>query len=146
CLQLDIPLVDLSGLPLAAAEAAASGLYTAQALRPFDLSEGPLARAQLLRLAEGDHVVLVTMHHAVSDGWSMGILLREWSVLYGAFFAGRPSPLRELPIQYADYAVWQRRRLFGGALEQELSYWKHRLEGSPPLLMLPLDRPRPAAQ
>ena len=113
---------------------------------PFDLERGPLLRARLLRLGEGEHVLLFTMHHIVSDAWSMGVLVREVAALYPAFAAGQPSPLAELPIQYADFAAWQRASLGGGALDGQLEYWKGRLAGAPALLELPTDRPRPEVQ
>jgi amino acid adenylation domain-containing protein len=113
---------------------------------PFDLERGPLIRARLLRLAEHDHVLLVTMHHIVSDGWSMGVLLREVTALYAAFSAGAPDPLPPLPIQYAQYAIWQRKRLAGELLDQQMAFWRTTLHGAPTLLELPTDRPRPPMQ
>ncbi len=113
-----LPLVDLSGLPEPEREAAALALAGEEAGRPFDLARGPLLRGVLLRLAEEDHVVALTLHHIASDGWSMGILVREVAALYAAFAAGRPSPLPELPVQYADFAVWQRSWLHGEVLER----------------------------
>ena len=99
-----------------------------------------------MRLCEDEHVLLVTMHHIVSDGWSMGVLVRELGTLYAAFARGRPDPLPPLVIQYADYAVWQRRWLDNERLQESLGYWPQRLEGAPALLELPTDRPRPAVQ
>ena len=110
--------------------------------RPFDLARGPLVRASLLRLAEREHIVIVVMHHAVSDGWSVGILIREMSALYEAFRHDRPSPLPEPSIQYADYAAWQRNWLSGDVLDVHLAYWTKQLAGLPDL-ELPTDRPRP---
>ncbi|MFL5386105.1 MAG: condensation domain-containing protein, partial [Longimicrobiaceae bacterium] len=141
-----LPVEDLSGLGEADREAAARRRAGEEAARPFDLSAGPLFRAALLRLGSEDHVLLLSMHHIVSDGWSMGVLFREFSVLYAAYREGRESPLPELAVQYADYAVWQREQLAGEALERQLSYWKERLAGAPELLELPTDRPRPAVQ
>ena len=112
----------------------------------FDLEEGPLIRARLVRLGEEDHVLLVTMHHIVSDGWSMGVLINEVSALYGAYAQGREDPLPALPIQYADYAAWQRRWLQGEGLQRQVDYWKHTLAGAPALLELPSDRVRPQWQ
>ncbi|MBV9108491.1 MAG: amino acid adenylation domain-containing protein, partial [Gemmatimonadetes bacterium] len=106
----------------------------------------PLFRAALLRLDAADHVLLVGMHHIVSDGWSMGVLYRELSALYAAYREGGESPLAELPVQYADYAVWQREQLAGEVLDRQLSYWRERLAGAPELLELPTDHPRPAVQ
>ena len=114
-----------------------------EARRAFDLSAGPLFRAALLRLGTEDHVLLLSMHHIVSDGWSMGVLFRELSALYEAYREGGESPLRALPVQYADYAVWQREQLEGEALDRQLSYWRERLSGAPELLELPTDHPRP---
>jgi Condensation domain len=107
----------------------------------FDLTDGPLWRVKLLRLGEEEHVLLLTMHHIISDGWSTGVLAREVAALYGAFSRGLPSPLPELPVQYADYAEWQREWLQGDALEAQLSYWRERLAGAPASLELPTDRP-----
>ncbi|RYZ36976.1 MAG: non-ribosomal peptide synthetase, partial [Myxococcaceae bacterium] len=117
-----------------------------EVLRPFDLEHGPLFRALLLKLDARDHVLVVTMHHIVSDGWSLGVLVREVGTLYAAFAQGQPSPLPELPIQYADYAVWQRGRLQGATLQREVDYWKRKLSGAPPMLELPTDHPRPAVR
>ena len=114
--------------------------------RPFDLAMGPLFRASLLRITDADHVLLLTMHHIVADGWSLGVLQREVAALYGAYIAGRPSPLPPLPIQYADFALRQREQLKGDALDELLSYWKQQLAGMPPLLEIPMDRPRPRVQ
>jgi amino acid adenylation domain-containing protein/FkbM family methyltransferase len=113
--------------------------------KPFDLQRGPLIRTCLLKVTEQEHVLVVTMHHTVSDGWSIGILVREVSVLYKAFSAGEPSPLTELPIQYADYSVWQRQWISGEVLEQQLNYWKKQL-ASVPVLDLPTDFTRPQLQ
>ncbi|HKV11471.1 MAG TPA: amino acid adenylation domain-containing protein, partial [Thermoanaerobaculia bacterium] len=141
-----LPVVDLSALPEPAREATALALAGEEAGRPFDLSQGPMLRGVLLRLAEEEHAVALTMHHIASDGWSMGILVREVAALYPAFAAGRPSPLPELPVQYADFALWQRSFLHGEALEREIAFWRQQLSGLPPLLELPTDRPRPTAQ
>ncbi len=139
-------VVDLSGLPESARQPLAHTLAREAAVHPFDLARGPLLRVLLLRVAEGDHVVVLTLHHIVSDGWSMGILVGELRDLYEAFAQGRPSTLPELPIQYADFAVWQRRWFQGEALEAQLDYWKRQLQGAPTALDLPLDHPRPALQ
>jgi amino acid adenylation domain-containing protein len=141
-----LTMVDLSGLPESRRETVASTLAGEEAGRPFDLSFGPLLRCVLLRLAEEDHAVTLTMHHIVSDGWSMGILVREVAALYPAFAQGKPSSLPELPVQYADFAVWQSSWLQGEILDQELAWWRRQLAGLPPLLELPTDRPRPAVQ
>jgi amino acid adenylation domain-containing protein len=141
-----VPVEDLSGLGEADREAAVERRAGEEAARPFDLSAGPLIRAALLRLGDEDHVLLLSMHHIVSDGWSMGVFFREFSVLYEAYRQGRESPLPELPVQYADYAVWQREQLDGEALDRQMAYWRERLAGAPELLELPTDRPRRAVQ
>ncbi|MBW3655690.1 MAG: amino acid adenylation domain-containing protein, partial [Gemmatimonadetes bacterium] len=135
---------DLEGRPEAPREL--GRLVAEEAGTPFDLARGPLVRGQLIRLAGNDHVLVVTMHHIVSDGWSMGIFTRELSALYGAFCGGRPDPLPPLPVQYADYAAWQRRWLQGEVLQRQGDYWRETLSGAPELLEVPTDRPRPARQ
>jgi amino acid adenylation domain-containing protein len=140
----ELPAVDLSGLPAAAWEREAARLALAEADRPFDLTRGPLLRTVLLRLAPGRRDLLLTFHHVVADGWSMGVLVREVGALYAAALEGRPSPLPEPPVQYADFALWQRRRLAGETLERHLAYWRERLRGLPAEVELPADRPRPA--
>ncbi len=132
--------VDLRGLRDAVEEA--RRLADEEALRPFDLARGPLLRSTLLRLDEDDHVLLLTLHHVVSDGWSMRVLVREVSALYAAFSRGEPSPLPELPVQYADFAVWQRAWLSGETLDAQVGFWKEKLAGAPPLLEVPTDGPR----
>jgi amino acid adenylation domain-containing protein len=127
-------------------EAAARRRAAEEAVRPFDLAAGPLFRPALLRLAADDHLLLLHAHHAVTDEWSMGVLVRELSALYAAFRDGAPSPLAEPSLQYADFAVWQRAQLRGDVLERELAYWRERLDGAPALLELPTDHPRPASQ
>jgi amino acid adenylation domain-containing protein len=117
---------------------------TDEGARPFDLAAGPLFRALLLRVSADDHVLLMAMHHAVSDGWSLGVLLRELSALYEAYKNGAESPLAPLPVQYADFAVWQRDQVRGEALDAQLAWWKGRLSGAPALLELPADHARPA--
>jgi amino acid adenylation domain-containing protein len=116
------------------------------AARPFDLATGPLFRATLLRRGPEEQVLLLCLHHIIGDGWSMGVLFRELSALYEAYREGRDSPLPELPVQYADYAVWQRRALRGERLDRHLAYWRERLAAAPALLELPTDRARPAVQ
>jgi amino acid adenylation domain-containing protein len=137
-----LPVHDLAALGEAERTAEVERLAAAQARRPFDLETGPLFRAELLRLGQEDHVLLLCMHHVVSDGWSIGVLLRELSALQRAFARGEESPLAELPIQYADFAIWQRERLSGERLEAQLAYWREQLR-DPPTLELPTDRPRP---
>jgi len=126
-------------------ESAARSLAQSEATLPFDLAAGPLMRTSLLRLDNEDHMVLLTMHHIIADAWSMGLLLREVSALYPAYNCGESSPLTELPIQYADYAVWQRDWLTGEVLEKQLGYWQKQLQGAPEVLYLPTDKVRPAA-
>ncbi|HZF14277.1 MAG TPA: non-ribosomal peptide synthase/polyketide synthase [Thermoanaerobaculia bacterium] len=138
--------VDLGALPAGRGAAERERLATAEAERPFDLSRGPLLRTTLVRLAATEHVLLLTLHHVVADGWSMGVLLRELSALYGAAVAGQPSPLSELPVQYADFALWQRGWMQGEVLDAEIEDWRRRLAGVPAALDLPTDRPRPAVQ
>src|SRR5207302_1210994 len=121
-------------------------LVAAEAGRPFDLERGPLWRLRIFRLAPADHVVMLTMHHIVSDGWSIGLFVHELTALYGAFAAGEESPLPPLPIQYPDFAVWQRAWLSGDVLAGQAGYWRERLGGTLPVLELPLDRPRPPLQ
>ncbi|REG14198.1 phosphopantetheine binding protein, partial [Archangium gephyra] len=144
--RLAFPVEELSGLPEAEREAEAKRRVEEEALRPFDLARGPLLRTKLLKLGEREHVLVLVMHHIVSDGWSMGLLVRELGGLYEAFSRGKPSPLAELPVQYADYAAWQRQWLSGEVLEEQLGYWRKQLEGAPPALELPTDKPRPAVQ
>jgi amino acid adenylation domain-containing protein len=141
---LVLPVDDLSALPPEAREAEALRRAAEEAARPFDLQAGPLLRAGLLRLAGDERVLLLCMHHIVTDGWSMGVFLRELFALYEAFRAGRESPLAEPPLQYGDYAAWQRGA--AAAPERHLAYWRERLAGAPELLELPTDRPRPAVQ
>ncbi len=143
-IELPMPVDDLSMLADDQREKRIIQAIRDEATRPFDLAHGPLVRAQMIRLSEERHIVQVTMHHIVSDGWSLRLLIRELSALYEAFRAGEPSPLPELPIQYADFASWQRAWLQGDVLEQQLAYWKEQLTGIAPI-ELPTDRPRPAA-
>nr|WP_269202318.1 non-ribosomal peptide synthetase [Ralstonia pseudosolanacearum] len=121
-------------------------LAEAEARAPFDLEQGPLIRGRLVKLGEQEHVLLITMHHIVSDGWSQGVLARELGMLYEAYRSGGEDPLPALPIQYADYAVWQRRWLEGAELQRQGAYWEQALAGAPTLLSLPTDRARPAQQ
>ncbi|MGE3435688.1 MAG: amino acid adenylation domain-containing protein [Blastocatellales bacterium] len=145
-LRLSLPVVDLSGSSEAERKDDVERFAAEEARRPFDLARGPLLRATLLRLGAEEHVVLLTVHHIVSDDWSTFVYLREIAILYDAFIEGRPSLLPELPIQYADYACWQRQSLQGEILESQRAYWKQRLAGAPPSLELPASRPRPAIQ
>jgi amino acid adenylation domain-containing protein len=144
--QVPLPVVDLSDLPEAERESEAQRLAAGEAQQPFDLAHGPLLRATLLKLGTEEHTALFTVHHSVADGWSVGVLIREIATLYEAFSAGKPSPLPELSIQYADYAHWQREWLQGEMRDRQLAYWRRQLRGSPPVLELPTDHPRPAVQ
>ncbi|MET0648818.1 MAG: amino acid adenylation domain-containing protein, partial [Pyrinomonadaceae bacterium] len=141
--SLKVRLADLRRLGEALREAEAERLRADDALRPFDLAAGPLLRVTLARLDGGRYLLLACMHHIVSDGWSMGVLMQEVESLYEAYAAGRPSPLEELPVQYADYARWQRERLQGETLRREVEYWRAQLDGAPTLLELETDHPRP---
>ncbi|WP_438025455.1 amino acid adenylation domain-containing protein [Sorangium sp. So ce233] len=141
-----LSIVDLRAAPAEAREAEARRALDAEAGRAFDLTAGPLFRITLLRLGEREHVLLVVLHHIVSDGWSLNVLVDEVMELYAADLEGRPAALPPLPIQYADYAAWQRAWLEGPELERQLAYWRQRLGAEPPVLQLPTDRPRPAAR
>lgn len=145
-LTLDMPLVNLSHLPELERETECRRVLGEETRRPFDLEKGPLIRAILLRLNQREHVVLVTTHHIVTDGWSMGIFHRELMSLYDAFAEGKPSPLPDLPIQYPDYAYWQRQWFQGEVYESQLAYWKNQFKTLPPVLELPTDHPRPSVQ
>jgi amino acid adenylation domain-containing protein len=139
-----LPRVDLSGLPAGRRAAEEERLTSREARRPFDLGRGPVLRCLLIVGSAAEHALLVTLHHIAADGWSIGILARELSILYRAGAARQPSPLPELPLQYADFAGWQRRFLSGEVLTTQLAYWRQQLAGLPDGLDLPLDRPRPA--
>jgi amino acid adenylation domain-containing protein len=143
----EIPVLDLSGLPDGVRQEAVLAVSAAEALRPFDLSTDPLLRTLLLRLsAAGEHVLFFNLHHIVSDGWSVALLVRELSALYAGGRSGEDPRLPDLAVQYADYACWQRGWLQGEALERQLDYWRQRLAGAPEVLNLPIDRPHPATQ
>ena len=165
--KVNIPIVDLQGLTEVEQSAQVRQLVTQEAGRRFNLAHDPLLRVTLLRLSENSHVLMLVMHHIVSDGWSMAVFIRELSALYQSFSKGMPSlrsrsvsqtdatrsllpqrgtPLAELPIQYADFTIWQRQWLQGEVLETQLNYWKQQLADAPPLLELPTDRPRPPIQ
>ena len=141
-----LPRVDLGGLPGAAAAAEAERLAAAESRRGFELAHGPLLRATLVRLDADDHHLLVNTHHIVSDGWSLGLFLAELRALYRATCAGGPARLTPLPVQYGDFAAWQRRWLTGEPLARLLARWRARLAGAPFALELPTDRPRPPVQ
>ena len=141
---IKLELTDLSSLNEAEREVAVRKAAMTDKDEPFDLATGPMLRVKLLRLSEQDHAVLLTMHHIVSDGWSLGVLTKEVATLYAAYSRGAESSLPELAIQYADFAVWQRRWLQGEELERLLTYWRAQLGGTLPVLQLPFDRERPA--
>jgi len=145
-LTIKLPIVDLRADPLKTREAEARRLAIEDCQQPFDLENGPVFRAKLVRLAGEDHLLIVTFDHIVVDGWSHGIFLTELTALYQAFLEGRPSPLPDLPMQYADHASWQTRQFREGAFNAHLDYWKRQLRGAPPFLALPADFPRPEAQ
>ncbi|HEY1388132.1 MAG TPA: amino acid adenylation domain-containing protein, partial [Ktedonobacterales bacterium] len=142
----DLPIVDLAVTPPAARTDAARDYAQREFERPFDLAVGPLFRAQLIRLASDDHVLVLTIHHCIFDGWSVSVLYRELAALYVAFATNHPSPLPDLPLQIADYAIWQRTQLDGLALAQHRAYWQRQLADAPLLLPAPTDRPRPATR
>lgn len=141
-LNLPLSIVNLRHLPEAERQVALKRLMAEESQHPFDLERGPLLRCRLVRVSEQEHIALFTIHHIVSDGWSMGVLVRELAALYEAFCADKPSPLPELPIQYADFAVWQRQWLQAEVLEAQLAYWKQQLGSHLPVLQLPTVRPR----
>ncbi len=143
--NISLPIVNLQHLPVKDRQLAAGQIATESAQRPFNLATDLLLRVKLLQLDETEYVLLLNLHHIVSDGWSLGVLIRELSVLYTAFSTNQPSPLPPLPIQYADFAHWQREWLQGEVLESQLSYWRSHLADLP-LLNLPTDRTRPAVQ
>ncbi|MDZ7967784.1 MAG: amino acid adenylation domain-containing protein [Nostoc sp. DedSLP03] len=141
-LTITMPVLDLQGLEASELQQ----IVTKEARQPFDLSNNPLLRVTLLRLGSESYVLVLTMHHIITDGWSMGIFIQELSTLYRAFTLGSPLLLSELPIQYADFAVWQRQWLTESVQKQQLNYWKQQLTGATPLLELPTDKPRPPVQ
>ncbi|WP_193200007.1 non-ribosomal peptide synthetase, partial [Nostoc sp. MG11] len=139
-------MIDLQHLPLTEQEIEIQRLATAEAQKPFALETDLLLRASVLVLSDTEHILLLTMHHIVSDGWSMGIFTQELATLYPAYCGGQPNPLPELPLQYVDFACWQRQWLQGEVLEKQLDYWRQQLAAAPALLELPTTRPRPAIQ
>ncbi|WP_437576671.1 amino acid adenylation domain-containing protein [Sorangium sp. So ce887] len=144
--KVALPIQDLSALAEEDREPALQALLREEARRAFDLAEAPPVRWTLVRNGEQEHALALTCHHLIADGWSMNVLLRELSALYGAFSAGRAPELAPLPVQPADHALWQRRAEPGATRERELSYWRERLKGPVPPLELPTDRPRPSVQ
>lgn len=144
--DFELPVIDLSELGMAEAELEAQLRLERESERPFDLARGPLLRVQLIQVADEDNRLLVIMHHIISDGWSTGVFVRELATLYEEFAAGAASPLPELPIQYADYAAWQREWLVGEVLDKQIRFWRDHLDGAPTTLELATDKPRPAVQ
>ncbi|HEX5081472.1 MAG TPA: amino acid adenylation domain-containing protein, partial [Blastocatellia bacterium] len=143
---IKLEMVDLADTPREERESVRRGFAQAEAAQPFDLTHEPLLRAKLLRFEADHHALILTIHHIISDGWSMGVLIRETVFSYRALVEGSAAAPVALPIQYADYALWQRRWLAGGVLEKELDYWREQLAGAPPVLELPADFPRPPQQ
>ncbi|HEY6050309.1 MAG TPA: condensation domain-containing protein, partial [Thermoanaerobaculia bacterium] len=141
----EVPELDLRDVPQSGREAEMLRFCSEEAAIPFDLARGPLIRGRRLRLSENEHVLLITMHHIVSDAWSRSVFLNELAQLYGAYIQGRPSPLPELAIQYADFALWERDHVRGEAFDLQLEYWRRQLADLP-ALVLPTDRPRPPSQ
>ncbi len=139
---IKLPLIDLCELPEAVKSSEVQKLTTEWCQQHFDLAQGPLLRLMLLKLGQQEHILVFSIHHIASDGWSVGLFVREVAVLYEAFSQGKPSPLPELPIQYADFAIWQRQWLQGEVLDTQLAYWKQQLGTNPPVLDLPTNRPR----
>src|ERR1700754_536948 len=145
-LEIQLPIRDLSTLPESLRQAEVERLAALDASLPFDLTQAPLTRLSLLRVSAEEHVLLCTLHHIISDGWSTGVLVREVAVLYEAFSTGRAVTLPELTVQYADYSVWQREWARGVEFGEQLAYWKQQLADAPAVFELPSDRPRPAVQ
>jgi len=139
---VSIPTTDLSTLTATEREASAERMMCEEARQPFDLAQCPLLRARVIRLGRDDHLLLLTTHHIVCDGWSMGVFYRELTALYRAFLEGKPSPLPQLQLDYADFARSQRERLQGEALNRQLDFWKQQLNGAQTTLDLPTDNPR----
>ena len=145
-LSAALPLVDLSGLEASRRRPVALRIAAAEAARPVAIERAPLLRTTLVRLAPAEHVLAVILHHAIADGWSLGVFIREMSALYTAHHTGRPAELPPLPVQYGDFALWQRRRLTGPHLDRLLAWWRDELDGAPATLDLPFDRPRRPVQ
>ncbi|EPX59029.1 Long-chain-fatty-acid--CoA ligase [Cystobacter fuscus DSM 2262] len=143
-MRWSMPVIDLSGRPAHTRDTEARRLEQEEASRPFELERGPLLRTTLVKCSDAEHLLLVTMHHIISDGWSTGVMMSEFATNYEGLRRGGPPTLPELPIQYADHALWQRQMLSGPLLEEQLAYWRKQLADMPPALRLPLDRPRPA--
>jgi hypothetical protein len=144
-LKLEVPVADISNVPAESRDAEIQQLAIEAASQPFNLKTGPVFRAKLVRIAPEEHILLLNSHHIANDGWSMWQFIRDLGTAYEAIGEGRPSHLPEMPIQYADFAVWQRSYVTGNVLDAQLSYWKERLEGAPDTLELPADFLRPAS-
>ncbi|MGZ4165053.1 MAG: condensation domain-containing protein, partial [Tumebacillaceae bacterium] len=144
--RLQLPLARFDVTNHVDREQEAKRLIQEEIERPFELQKGPLLRVSLLELTESSHLLIVNMHHIISDGWSLSVFTKDLAALYNAYAKGEHSPLEPLPLQYADFAVWQREWLEGGVLESQLDYWKQQLAGELPVSLLPTDRPRPAVQ
>lgn len=144
--EVTLPIVDMTSLPTTEREAAAEAEVLRFIQHSFDVSQLPLVVWLLIKVAEDDHIFAQVEHHFIHDGWSMAVILNEVKAIYGAFVVGKPSPLPELPVQFADFAYWQRGFMQGKALEAEIAYWQQQLQGAPTTLALPTDHPRPKAQ
>ncbi len=142
-MAMTVPLVDVQDFPASERAQVPDHLLAEEMNRPFDLAYGPVLRARLVRIAPDHHLLLFPVHHIVADGWSNGVLVRELGAIYAAFAQGKPSPLPDLPVQFADFAQWQQNLLAAGSFDPQLDYWRHRLAGELPALDLPVDRPRP---
>jgi hypothetical protein len=145
-LAFALPVVQLQEATEGERERQLAQFATDYAQEPFDLEKGPLLRATLVALDRADHVLFVSMHHIIADGWSLGVLVRDMMAIYGAFAIGQASPLEELPVQYVDYTEWHNEWMQGEVLEEQLIYWKQQFLGTLPVLQLPTDRTRPAVQ
>ena len=145
-LHIPLPVIDLRTVPVETREAQARHAITAEIQRSFDLERAPLLRTTILELGEGEWMLLLVIHHIISDGWSIGVFIREVTEIYAAFAAGQPSPLPELPIQYVDVAYWQRQWLRDETMQHQIDYWKTQLGPNLPILRVPTDHPRPAVQ
>jgi hypothetical protein len=143
-LPFELLTVDLRDLPHADREQAALSIAGEEARKPFDLNRGPLLRAKLLRLGHQDHILILVMHHIITDGWSMSVLFKEVGELYKSFAAGRKSNLSELSFQYSDFSTWQHQSFTDDFVADHLDYWKKKLQGAETVLQLPTDRARPA--
>ncbi|MFM6401056.1 MAG: condensation domain-containing protein, partial [Planktothrix sp.] len=145
-IQLNLPLVDLQSLSAAEQTQELERLTEQEIYTPFNLTQAPLMRTFLVKLKVDSYLLFLSLHHSIFDGWSMKVLLQELSRLYQASLKEESNPLPDLPIQYGDFAVWQRQQLQGDKLTQEVNYWKQKLTGIPPLLEIPTDHPRPPIQ